>query len=277
MPYSLDLLRLLRSGLVAFGLILLASSARPVSAYDGREVANGGSIHGRVTFDGAPPSLQLMVTSDQSVCRHHDGRVASPRLQVSPEGGVANTVVYLKRVDRGKPLSALQAPMLLDQVGCLYEPFVQVMPHKGELTLVNSDPLNHNVHARQDGHRDPFNYAMPNSAWPEKQTIRKRMIRPGLVSISCDVHLWMNAYLWVVEHPYYAVTDAEGRFELKDVPAGEYELALWHAGWEATLERDSQGQIAGYRYADPIEQMIEVTVAAGESAAADFVLNAPAH
>jgi hypothetical protein len=147
------------------------------------------------------------------------------------------------------------------------------MPRAGVLTLINSDPLNHNVHARQEGARDPFNYAMPNSAWPDKQTIQKRMLRPGRVSISCDVHMWMNAWLFVVEHPYYAVTNAEGRYTLKDVPAGAYQLRLWHAGWDAELRRDTRGQIAGYQYSDPIEQTRTITVKAGEAAAADFLLN----
>lgn len=241
--------------------------------YDGHDVENGGAIQGRVTFEGERPTLTLKVNADQDVCLHEQGEVQSPRLQVSDDGGVANAVVYLKDVQSGKPMEELEAPMELDQEGCLYRPFVQVMPQAGVLTLINSDPLNHNVHARQEGARDPFNYAMPNSAWPEKQTIRKRMIRPGLVSVSCDVHMWMNAYLFVVEHPYYAVTGPDGRYELNDVPPGEYELRLWHAGWDAELKRNTQGQIAGYDYAEPVEQSRTLTIKAGETAGEDFVVN----
>lgn len=256
------------------GLLALLAHARPAgAAYEEIEVQDGGTIRGRVTLAGAPPSLQLDVSTDRQICHHEEGRVASPRLRVSAEGGVADTVVYLRDISRGKPMASLAAPMTLDQKGCLYEPFVQVMPQKGVLSLVNSDPLNHNVHARQEGQRDPFNYAMPNSNWPEKQTIQKRMIRPGLVSVSCDVHLWMNAYLFVVEHPYYAVTDAEGRYELTGVPAGTYELVLWHAGWGANLKRTPQGQAAGYTYDDPITQTREAQVMAGGVSEVDFELS----
>lgn len=255
----------------ALGVLLTPLQAQ--ARYDGHEVENGGTIQGQVTFKGERPTLKLKVNADQDVCLNHEGSVESPRLQVSEEGGVANAVVYLKDVKSGKPMNALEAPMELDQEGCLYKPFVQVMPQAGVLTLINSDPLNHNVHARQEGARDPFNYAMPNSSWPEKQTIRKRMIRPGRVSISCDVHMWMNAYLFVVEHPYYAVTGPDGHYELKDVPPGEYEVHLWHAGWDAELQRNTQGQVAGYAYSPPVEKSQTVTVQAGGTAEADFVVN----
>ncbi len=257
--------------LMALGWLSISPSL--YARYEEIEVTDSGSIQGRVTFEGEAPALTLQVSVDQDVCLHHEGTVQSPRLQVSPEGGVAETVIYLKEVGSGKPMESLEGPMEIDQHGCLYEPFVQVMPRAGVLTLINSDPLNHNVHARQEGVRDPFNYAMPNSAWPEKQTIQKRMLRSGLVSISCDVHMWMNAYLFVVEHPYYAVTDAEGHYELKDVPPGTYELELWHAGWNAELKRDTRGQIAGYDYSDPVGQSRTIEVGPCESATVDFTLS----
>lgn len=266
-------------GICFCGLLLfsvLGLSVMPLDAqarYEERVVENGGAIQGRVTFEGEQPELTLRVNADQDVCLNHEGSVESPRLQVSEDGGVANAVIYISQIGSGKPMDELEAPMVLDQEGCLYKPFVQVMPQAGVLTLINSDPLNHNVHARQEGARDPFNYAMPNSSWPEKQEIRKRMIRPGRISIGCDVHMWMNAYLFVVEHPYYAVTGPDGTYTLSDVPPGDYEIHLWHAGWDAELERNTQGQIAGYSYSDPVEKTQKVTVKQGEAATADFVVN----
>jgi hypothetical protein len=259
--------RSLLSALPVFALLPVFAEA-----YDGIELEESGTIRGRVVFEGEVPDLRLSVNADREVCLHHEGEVASPRLTVSDAGGVANAVIYLKDIERGKPLGELVAPMLLDQEGCLYRPFVQVMPQRGVLTLVNSDPLNHNVHARQEGQRDPFNYAMPNAGWPEKQTIRTRMLRPGIVSIGCDVHMWMNAYLFVVRHPYYVVTDEEGCFELTGVPPGEYELGLWHAGWGATPRLTSQGQPAGYDYDPPVEMSSTVQVEAGGTAEASFTL-----
>jgi hypothetical protein len=257
---------------IARALAVFALAPFAVAAYDEIEVTGGGSIHGRVVFEGEAPELRLSVNADREVCAHHEGEVASPRLQVSDNGGVAHAVVYLKDIERGKSLAELDAPLLLDQEGCLYEPFVQVAPQRSVLTLVNSDPLNHNVHARMEGHRDPFNYAMPNANWPEKQKIQTRLLRPGILSIGCDVHMWMSAYIFVVRHPYYAVTDEEGCFELSGVPPGEYELGLWHAGWGATPLRTAQGQPAGYEYDPPVELSLAVSVAAGAATEANFTL-----
>jgi hypothetical protein len=256
----------------ALALALLFTPVAGATAYETVEVTDGGTIRGRVVFEGEVPELRLSVNVDREVCLHHEGEVGSPRLQVSAEGGVANAVVYLKDIERGKALAELDAPMLLDQEGCIYKPFVQVMPHRGVLTLVNSDPLNHNVHARQEGQRDPFNYAMPNANWPEKQTIQTRLLRPGILSIGCDVHMWMAAYLFVVRHPYYVVTGADGCFELSDVPPGDYELGLWHAGWGATLRRTPQGQAAGYDYDAPVELSLAVRVEADAVTEAEFRL-----
>lgn len=258
-----------------FFLPILAAFAwtSPAEAYEEVEVADGGAIEGRVVWQGEVPELTLRVSTDQQVCRHTDGTTPSPRLSVSEDGGVADAIVFLRDIERGKPLDRLHADAVLDQEGCLYKPFVQVMPEKATLTLVNSDPLNHNVHARQADQRDPFNYAMPNSAWPEKQTIEKRLYRPGLVEVNCDVHMWMSAYIHVVEHPYYAVTDQDGKFRLEDVPPGDYELVTWHPGWHAELKRNAQGQIAGYDYAPPVEQSITITVEPGATTQADFTLS----
>lgn len=270
--------QLFRKGIAALcAMVISVASADGAFAqgtkkpkYQEIEVQDGGTISGKVTFEGPIPELKLQVAADKQVCLHDNGTVPSPRLSVGPEGGLADTIVYLRDIAAGKPLSDLKAAMTLDQVGCLYKPFVQVARYKEYLTLINSDPVNHNVHARLEGARDPFNNAMPNSNWPKKQTIQKRMTRSGILAVSCDVHLWMNAYVWVVRHPYYAVTGTDGTFELTDVPPGTYEVLAWHPGWHATVRRNGQGQFAGYRYADAIEKSATVEVEPGRAATADF-------
>ncbi len=256
-------------------LCLASTGEARAAKYQEIEVTDGAAVRGRVTFEGDIPELTLMVNSDRAHCDHEKGAIASPRLTVDAEGGVANAVVYLKDVSAGKPLAQLTAPGgTLDQLGCLYDPFVQVIPYKKRLMILNSDPLNHNIHAHMAGQGDPFNYAMPNPKYPEKQELEsKALYRAGLMSISCDVHMWMNAYVWVVRHPYYAVTAADGTFELTDVPPGEYELVLWHAGWEAELRHAPDGSIMGYRYADAVEKVVPIAAESGAELTVDFVVN----
>jgi hypothetical protein len=238
------LLRLIATFTPILALVPLIAAAQ-TPRYEQIEVANGGAVRGRVTFEGAPPAFKLKVTQDLTVCHHEDG----------------------------KPLAELEAPLKLDQVGCAYKPFVQVAPFLSSLEIVNSDRLNHNVNGKTDDGMQVFNYAMPNPNWPEKQSIARPMRRAGLLTIQCDIHNWMSAYVWVVRHPYYAVTDAKGAFELKDVPPGEYELVAWHPGWKVEPRTTALGQPAGYDYGAPVEKSVKVTVAPGGAATVDFVIN----
>ncbi|MCH8334121.1 hypothetical protein IIC65_09320 [Candidatus Sumerlaeota bacterium] len=232
------------------------------------EVTDGGTIRGKVTFKGPVPALTLRVIQDMSVCTHTAGLQPSPRLEVDAHGGVAGTVVYLREIAEGKPLSKLVAPLRLDQAGCTYVPFIQVAPYnRGRLDIVNSDAISHNVHMKQDGNT-LLNLPMPNvgtKSWPLR--------RSGLLSVECDIHRWMSAYIFVVRHPYYAITGADGSFELSDIPAGTYELVAWHAAWDGEEQFTRQGESKGYKYSDPIEKTMNVPVEAGSVVTIDFVLN----
>lgn len=259
-------------------LLSCLATARPLAAQDPTpatkakytEVAveNGGTIKGRVTFKGETPKLTLSINQDRAHCSHDDtGMRPSPRLTVATDGGVQHAVIYLKDVPQGKPLADMKFTARLDQKDCTYEPFVQVIPFKEKLTISNTDPLNHNVHAKL-GDKSLFNFAQPNVG-----EMTKAITWPGIISVNCDVHMWMNAYVFSVRHPYYAVTDETGAFELPDVPAGEHEVALWHAGWNATPVTNPEGQTTGYKYDEPVMKTVKVTVAAGATSQADFVLN----
>lgn len=263
-------------GFALFALALaIPSVAHAQSArYVEKEVMGGGVIRGKVAFKGEAPRLTLSVTADRKDCTHEGGKVASPRLKVSPEGGVAETVVFLRSIAEGKPLSELPGAFTLDQVGCVYEPFVQVVAFKERLAIFNSDSLIHNVNAKLDGGKQIFNYAMPNPEYPKKKKVEsRRLVRPGVLHINCNVHTWMSAYVWVVRHPYYAVTDSTGAFELTDVPPGDYELTAWHPGWNAKPKTSAQGGITGYDYGEFIEKTANVTVAANGETTVTFVIN----
>src|SRR5690606_944462 len=111
---------------------------------------------------------------------------------------------------------------VLDQAGCEYLPYVVIVPKGSDLDILNSDGILHNVHTYSEKNK-PVNRAQPKF----KKKITEKFTEPEMIKVTCDVHGWMKGWLAVVEHPYFAITDSSGAFELTDVPAGEYEVKVW--------------------------------------------------
>jgi hypothetical protein len=256
-----------RSAVLAGGLFLFNAVIAGASSYRELTVANGGRVRGVVRLAGSPPASAVMpATKDQETCGKEQ---SSPRLVVGNEGGVANAVVWLEEITAGKPWPNGQK-WLVDQKGCRYDPHVAVVPVGANLEIVNSDPVLHNVHARtHEAPRTVFNISLP---LPGQRTPvdGKRLDKPGLLALSCEAgHPWMSGYLMVAAHPYYAVTGADGSFEIAGVPPGTYTLRMWHEGvkvasYAASLQR--------YTFEEPYEASKSVTVASGGDARADFTL-----
>ena len=189
-------------------------------AYQEIWVENGGTIAGRVLYDGPlRTAARLPVRKNRDVCGES---VADERLLVGPDRGLRNVVVRLAGIRAGKPREA--KPAVLDNVACAFVPRVQVVTVGQTLRLRNSDAILHNVHARRNGFTTIFNLGLPH--WSEKTY---RFTQPGRVIVDCDVlHTWMRAYVIVTDHPYAAVTRSDGRFRLTHIPAGDYTVRFWH-------------------------------------------------
>lgn len=193
--------------------------AMPVAAkYKEGKVSNGGSIKGKIVFNGSVPTKRIVPTKDKDVCGNMR---KEPRIMVGGGNGVANVVIYIKKISKGKAWPK-NAESVLDQSGCRFKPHVQVM-RPGNLTIVNSDPVLHNTHGYY-GKRTAFNLAMPN----KDQRVKKKLKRNGTVRVDCDAHGWMEGWVHVIDHPYYAVTSDDGTFSMKNVPDGTYKLTVWH-------------------------------------------------
>jgi len=175
-----------------------------------------------VVFDGdIPQSQALTVSKDVEVC----GRTEKfpEALLIGPDKGIKNAVVFLQTVTRGKSLSLPTSNPVIDQLDCLYTPHVLLVPAGATVDIKNSDGILHNIHTYSE--KNPaFNTAQPKF----KTVISKTFTQPEVIRVTCDVHDWMVAWVVVQDHPYYALTDATGAFRLSDVPAGEYELKVWH-------------------------------------------------
>jgi len=197
------------------------------SGYNVITVTDGGTISGTVKWSGpVPRALDFPVTKDPQICDPESKKTVDlERLILGPEGGVANTVVYLKNITSGKAMDLPEQRRHLDQEHCRYIPHILLVPQNGTLTMMSSDATLHTIH--MDGAAS-FNLPFPFADRPTSRT----MVTPGLVSLRCNGgHVWMNAEMMVVKHPYYAVTDESGRFALTDVPPGTYQIVAWHEGW----------------------------------------------
>lgn len=178
-----------------------------------------GKVVGVVSVVGAVEKPKpLPVFKSRSFC---GASVPNETLLVTAEGRLRNAAVILR------PLSAVTAPRpktaVLDNLHCAFTPHVQVVPVGSELLLKNSDPILHTVHARL-GQETLFNIGLPK--W--RQVI-KRLDRGGVIRIDCDVlHTWMSAAIIVTDSPYYFVSNDKGEFFFDGIPAGAYEIEIWH-------------------------------------------------
>jgi len=226
----------------AIGLLLVAPV---VSAYEPGPVSNGGSIKGRISAGKSLADGTLEVTKDVSYC---GAKLPAEKQLVSADGGLQNAVVMLEGVAAGKPLGS--GDLLIANDKCRFVPHVMVAPRGALMKVRNDDPVLHNSHfylVQADAKKNVINLALPRQGVEigKKKILRK----PGLLSVQCDSHDFMQAWVWVVDHPYAVVTSAGGGFALEDVPAGSYKLKVWH---------ETLG-----------EKTVDVTVEAGKTASLD--------
>ena len=209
-----------RALLVAAALAVPALVTGPAGAYDVVAVADGGNIKGKVVFNGTPPPKRKVVpTKDREVCG--SGVREVDQIMVGPDNGVAEAVVYLAKVEKGKPWAKPPKPPEIDNRKCDFVPHVQVI-QPGDFVVVNSDPVLHNTKSFFD--RTPvFNLALPNQG----QRITRQIKRTGVMRVECDAHGWMLAWVYVADNPYYAMTQKDGTFTIGDVPPGDYTLVAW--------------------------------------------------
>jgi plastocyanin len=177
-------------------------------------------VFGRVTLAGPVPKLAARpVVSDTAICGKADR--PSPALVLGKNKELGNVFVWLEGAKGG---DLPKGPFRIDQKGCAFEPYAQVVSMGAPVTVLNSDPVLHNVHATTVKGDALFNKAIPVKG----QSFKEKFSVPGVVRVKCDVHAWMNAWVFVADSPFAAVTDREGRFAFPGVAPGTYRLHAWH-------------------------------------------------
>lgn len=199
--------------------------------------AGSAEVEGTIRFEGTPPERQRINQARE--CEElHEEPVLTDNIVVNEGGTLRNVFVYVKEGLEGQSFPAPEEPVVLDQENCMYEPHVFGMQTGQTLRILNSDPLQHNIHALPEENR-PFNYSTPMEGMEREATFRTPEV---MVRIKCDVHPWMEAWAGVLNHPYYSVTGDEGTFSLENLPAGQYTIEAWHEEYGTQTQSVTVGE-----------------------------------
>ncbi|MDA0838577.1 MAG: carboxypeptidase regulatory-like domain-containing protein [Planctomycetota bacterium] len=185
-------------------------------------VTFGGGVKGKVDYDGTtPPKMMLRIPANNAKDCGHQGEASIPSnlLVVSEKGGIKDVVVNLyTKTTEATPREGITS----DQKGCMFTSPVVVVPAGSTITFKNSDPGLHNVRV-STVKNSPLNAAIsPGDSKDYTPT------KAEDITVTCDLHPWMRAYVSVVRSDYYAVTDVDGKFEIANIPPGEYYFKVWH-------------------------------------------------
>ncbi len=187
-------------------------------------IGPAGRLRGTVRFEGpVPPPVRSPVKSFSECAAQHPEEVFADDALIR-DGKLQNVFVYVKEGLEGKPVPPPRDPVLVDQVGCLYKPRVLGVQVGQEMMIKNSDVTLHNVHSHSVNQK-PFNFGMPVQGMKVKKIFGAPEV---MVKLTCDVHPWMKSYVGVLPHPYFAVSGADGGFEIPDLPPGKYRIEAWH-------------------------------------------------
>jgi hypothetical protein len=186
-------------------------------------VADGGTVSGVISYDGTPPAPET-VTVDEDVEACGGAERKAEDLLVNGSGGVQNVVVSITNVKAGKQWD-FGGEFTYDQKNCRFVPRILLIAPKSAGVVLNSDSIGHNFHTVSKG---IFNVNKKVQAGG-KLTVKKNKIRKsGMVRAKCDIHSWMGGWWVVAENPYAALSDADGKFSIADIPAGTYTVKIWH-------------------------------------------------
>ncbi len=195
------------------------------AAYKEGSVNNGGSVSGKVTFNGTDPAPRIYkISKDNNTCGTGTREIDYVAVN---NGALTNVVVYLDKVKEGKAFPAELSSAHIDQKECKFQPFLQIMRNDTELAAVNEDPVLHNIHAYEimgRAKKTVFNVSQKQGTIKKKVALK----RGNALKIECDAHDFMHSFVFTAKNPYFAVVDDSGNFTIDNIPPGKYTIKAWH-------------------------------------------------
>jgi hypothetical protein len=192
------------------------------------QMLSAGDITGKITLKGTPPpEKDLPIAADPYCGKAHPTKKTRLYI-VGPGGELADTFVYIKSGLTGKNFPAPDKPLLIDQVGCEYNPYVTGAMVNQKILVRNSDPVLHNVNV-QPAAAGNASKASNNAQMPKSKDLEYSFPSPEpFIKFMCNVHPWMFSYVTILDHPFFAVSGKEGTFKIANVPPGKYTVEVKH-------------------------------------------------
>ena len=187
--------------------------------------AEAGNISGKVTYEGeVPPAEEIDMSAEPECAKKHSGPILSQRLLVDKSGGLANVFLSIEADFEGLKFKVPAEPVVIDQGGCLYTPRVVGVRAEQRLLVSNSDPVTHNVHPLPRFNRES-NRTQSAGSDPLLLPFRRPEM---MIPVKCNLHSWMVTFVSVMPHPFFAVSAADGSYQIRGLPPGEYTLLAMH-------------------------------------------------
>ena len=186
-----------------------------------KKVKNGVTLTGQIVYDGtAPAPRMLKVNKDTNTCGSDR---PSEELLVSSSGGIKNVVVSIVGIKKGKKWG-IPKKFSYDQNRCRFVPHVLLVRPKSKGVVLNSDNVGHNFHTVSKG---IYNINKKIKANAKMKVKKKKIKKPGIIRVKCDLHSWMGGWWVAAETPYTELSDESGKFSISDIPPGKYKLKIW--------------------------------------------------
>jgi plastocyanin len=230
---------------LALGFASFASLAGPAAP------AGGGTVSGKITYEGTPAKQKPIDMSKEPSCaKQYTTAPTTETVVAGANNALGNVVVY---ISAGAPDEAAPSQAVtFDQKGCRYIPHVLAFQTNQELKIVNDDQTSHNIHPLAKTNHE-WNKSQP----PGTPPLTEKFSEAEFIPVKCNVHPWMHGNFAVLKNSHFSVSKEDGAFTLPNLPAGKYTVTAWHESYGTQTQ--------------------DVTISGSETKSVNFVFKAKAY